>query len=79
MGGRCAPVWVADLLRNRRSASPGKTAEIDGIGNKYSPHKSATTDRAGGMRKAPGRGRIQALLVIADLSQVAWTQRSDTH
>jgi hypothetical protein len=28
-------------------------------------HKSATTSRAGGMRKAPGRG--QALLVVADL------------
>ena len=30
-------------------------------------HKSAITSRAGGMRKAPGRGRGHALLVIADL------------
>jgi hypothetical protein len=28
-------------------------------------YESATTSRAGGMRKAPGRG--QALLVVADL------------
>jgi len=29
--------------------------------------ESATTSRAAGMRKAPGRGRGNALLVIADL------------
>jgi hypothetical protein len=29
--------------------------------------KSATTSRAGGMRKAPRRGRGNALLVVADL------------
>jgi hypothetical protein len=34
--------------------------------------KSATTSRAGGMRKAPRRGRGYALLVVADLGKEFW-------
>jgi len=39
----------------------------------FAAPKSATTSRAGGIRKAPGRG--QALLVVADLLD---DQRADT-
>ncbi len=38
----------------------------------FNAQKSATTSRAGGMRKAPGRGRGLALLVVADFCKEFW-------
>jgi hypothetical protein len=42
--------------------------------NRISMLKSATTSRAGGMRKSPRRGRGHALLVVADLQKEFWLQ-----
>ena len=40
--------------------------------------KSVTTSRTGGMRKAPGRGRDHALLVVADFSETNVVMSSET-